>query len=411
MSSLGKAEVSKAYLVETAFAIFACNEEGEVFTFEAMPKNAEEVAEKLLKLEEGEAVEELKKLCNKLISMGVKAVVVEDEMLARSVKSLLDIPVLVEAGNSIAKKVRGELEDLVVKLNLFPTHEDASDFLFSVSMLMTRKKLREAAEKRDLLIAHAVNAIDDLNKSINLLVTRLREWYGVHFPELNDLVRDHESFVRLVASLGLRSNFTEENLIKLGFPEPRARRISSAARESVGADIAEMDIEPMMRLSSIINEMYKMRDDLEEYIDQTMDEVAPNIKGLIGALIGARLIALAGGLEELARLPASTIQVLGAEKALFRALRSGAKPPKHGVIFQCPEIHRSPRWQRGKIARALAGKLAIAARVDAFTGTYIADELKEDLKKRIEEIKKIYAKPPKRVIKKRRPPRKRGRRR
>ena len=127
-----------------------------------------------------------------------------------------------------------------------------------------------------------------------------------------------------------------------------------------------------------------------------MLEVAPNIRGLVGPLLGARLISLAGGLSRLARLPASTIQVLGAEKALFRALRTGGRPPKHGVIFQYPAIHRSPRWQRGKIARALAAKLAIAARIDAFTGEYKADELKEELEKRIEEIKTLYAKPPKR---------------
>ncbi|RLE48455.1 MAG: C/D box methylation guide ribonucleoprotein complex aNOP56 subunit [Candidatus Methanomethylicota archaeon] len=410
MSNFKKSDIGKAYLVETGFALFACDEKGEILAFEAMPKDADEVAEKLLKLEEGKVIEELKRLCNKLISMGVKAAVVEDEVLARSLKSIIDIPVTVEVGNLVAKKIRGEIEDLALKLGLSQSLEEASSFISSVSVIMTRKKLREAAEKRDLLIAHAVNAIDDLNKSINLLVSRLREWYGVHFPELNDLVRDHSSFIRLVSSLGLRRNFTEENLIKLGFPESRARKISSIASASVGADIAEMDIEPIMRISSIINEMYRMRDELENYIEQTMDEVAPNIKGLVGALIGARLIALAGGLEELSRLPASTIQVLGAEKALFRALRSGAKPPKHGVIFQYPEIHRSPRWQRGKIARALAGKLAIAARVDAFTGTYIADELKEDLRKRIEEIKKLYAKPPKRIVR-RRPPKKRRKKR
>ncbi len=145
-----------------------------------------------------------------------------------------------------------------------------------------------------------------------------------------------------------------------------------------------------------------------------MKEVAPNITALVGPLLGARLLSLAGGLDELARLPASTIQVLGAEKALFRALRTGGKPPKHGVIFQYPDIHRSPRWQRGKIARALAAKLAIAAKVDAFTGRYIGDVLVQQLRKRIEEIKKLYAKPPvrkKRVEERAAPPRRRGPRR
>ncbi len=131
-----------------------------------------------------------------------------------------------------------------------------------------------------------------------------------------------------------------------------------------------------------------------------MDEVAPNLKALVGgAKLAARLMSLAGGLKELAMMPASTIQVLGAEKALFRHLRTGAKPPKHGVIFQYPAINRSPWWQRGKIARALAGKLAIAARVDYFSGEYIGEELKKELEQRIQEIKEKYPNPPKRKAK------------
>jgi nucleolar protein 56 len=125
-----------------------------------------------------------------------------------------------------------------------------------------------------------------------------------------------------------------------------------------------------------------------------MEEVAPNTRAIGGSLLGARLVALAGGLMNLAKLPASTIQVLGAEKALFRALKTKARPPKHGIIFQHPFIHDAKRWQRGKIARALAGKLAIAARVDAFSGKYAGDGLKFDLDKRIAEIKERYEKPP-----------------
>jgi nucleolar protein 56 len=125
-----------------------------------------------------------------------------------------------------------------------------------------------------------------------------------------------------------------------------------------------------------------------------MEEVAPNTRAIGGSLLGARLVALAGGLMNLAKLPASTIQVLGAEKALFRSLKTKARPPKHGIIFQHPLIHDGKRWQRGKIARALAGKLAIAARVDAFRGKYTGDELKADLEKRIAEIHERYEKPP-----------------
>ncbi|MEM1872960.1 MAG: hypothetical protein QXJ00_07105, partial [Candidatus Nezhaarchaeales archaeon] len=169
---------------------------------------------------------------------------------------------------------------------------------------------------------------------------------------------------------------------------------------SLGANVLQKDVDVIRDVASIVLKLYEVNERLRRYVDEVMGEVAPNLKELIGPVLGARLIALAGGLERLAKLPASTIQLLGAEKALFRALRTGSKPPKHGVIFQYPEIHRSPKWQRGKIARALAGKIAIAARVDFFTGEYIADELKEDLKNRIKEIKETYKSPPKKVVEK-----------
>jgi nucleolar protein 56 len=154
-----------------------------------------------------------------------------------------------------------------------------------------------------------------------------------------------------------------------------------------------------------------MRKTLAERVDRILDEMAPNLKALAGPTISARLISLAGGLEELARLPSSTIQVLGAEKALFRALRTGARPPKHGIIFQHPLLHQAPRWQRGKIARALAGKISIAAKVDVFSGNFVGDRLKADLEKRIAEIKEKYRRPSKPERKAERRRRKRKRRR
>jgi nucleolar protein 56 len=124
-----------------------------------------------------------------------------------------------------------------------------------------------------------------------------------------------------------------------------------------------------------------------------MREVAPNTLKLTGSTLGARLIAATGSIDNLAKRSASTIQVLGAEKALFRSLRSGSRPPKHGLIFQHNEVHQAPRWQRGKIARALAGKIAIAARLDAYGGEYRGPELCQDFEKRVKEIQERYPQP------------------
>jgi nucleolar protein 56 len=223
---------------------------------------------------------------------------------------------------------------------------------------------------------------------------RIREWYGIHFPELDRLLEKHETYARLVIKLGNRENFTIEKLVEKEIPESKAEQIVKAAEGSMGADLSETDLEQIQALSKNILDLYQLRQQLESYLDTTMEEVAPNMKTLVGSLLGARLIALAGGLTNLAKRPASTIQVLGAEKALFRSLKTGTRPPKHGIIFQHTYLHEAKRWQRGKIARALAGKVSIAARIDAFGGKYVGDQLKIDLEKRIQEIREKYAEPP-----------------
>jgi nucleolar protein 56 len=131
-----------------------------------------------------------------------------------------------------------------------------------------------------------------------------------------------------------------------------------------------------------------------------MEVLAPNVSSLAGPIIGARLISLTGGLQRLSQVSSSTIQVLGAEKALFRHLRDGELPPKHGILFQHPYLHNAPYWQRGKIARALAGKIAIAAKLDQNSDKIMSDELEADIKRRLEEIQKKYPKAPAKKSKK-----------
>ncbi len=402
----------KVYIVDHFTGSYALNEKQDLIAYEHAPKTLDDMVEEALKIERGEPNYALQKLLDRLKEMGVKEVVIEDERLARFVTSK-GFEVRIEPGNEVAVAFRGRIPEVVVETKFVESDEEYRKLLHEFSLEITRRKLRRAAQKRDLLAAQAIRAIDDIDKTTNLFAARIREWYSLHFPELDDLVREHEDYIKIVAELGHRENITKENLMKLGFSEKKAEEIAEAAKKSMGADFSDLDIKAIQKFARITLELYKLRRELADYIAAVMKEVAPNITALVGPLLGARLISLAGGLEELAFLPASTIQVLGAEKALFRALRTGGKPPKHGVIFQFPAIHRSPRWQRGKIARALAAKLAIAARVDYFTGRYIGDKLKEALMKRIEEIKRIYAKPPKRKAEEAKPkpaPRKRGKR-
>ena len=397
---------SRAYLVENLIGLVALTEDGYLVSARSFPKEREVISERLLSLERGELVPELKELMNELIDKEIREVVVENEELARTLsKEYTQLRVMHELPSKGGLVFRSKLREYIEKLGV--DWDEYLDLLHDVSVLVTKKKVREAAEKRDLFVAQAISAIDEIDKTINLFASRLREWYGLHFPELNDLIRDHRDFVKIVYNLGPRSELVRDRLTKIGIPSSRAKKIEKSARESMGAAVTDFDMEAIRQVASLLMQLYEARKKLEAYVDEAMKEVAPNIRGLVGPLLGARLIALAGGLQKLAVLPASTIQVLGAEKALFRALRTGGKPPKHGVIFQYPAIFKAPRWQRGKIARALAAKLAIAARIDAFTGEYKVDEIKEELQRRIEEIKKLYPKPPRRIE---RPHRRRRRR-
>ncbi len=411
---IGGLVMKKAYLAESVIGVFAFNEKGEIIAKSLAPRNMDENVEYLLKIEKGEKTPQLEEVLDKIKDAGYTAVVVETPEVGKHVAAKGLEPVI-EVGHSGALLLREKLAEYAVTEGLAKDKEEFYTWLHDILSELTRRKLRREAQKRDLLAVQAIRAIDDIDKTINLYVARLREWYSLHFPELDELVRDHLDYARIVYELGHRDNITVENLVKLGFSEEKARRIAEAAKKSMGADLSDFDINYIKTLAGIILDLYKLRRTLEDYIEAIMKEVAPNITALVGPKLGARLLSLAGGLEELAKLPASTIQVLGAEKALFRALRTGGKPPKHGVIFQFPAIHRSPRWQRGKIARALAAKLAIAAKVDYFTGRFIGDKLREELEKRIEEIKKLYAKPPARKpseTRPHRPPRRRkGRRR
>jgi nucleolar protein 56 len=283
-------------------------------------------------------------------------------------------------------------------------------------MEIAKLRVKGAVEKRDLVVAQAVQSLDELDKTINMLMARVREWYGIHFPELDRLLDKHETYARLVAKLGDKENFIAETLQKEEVPTSKAAAIGKVAEKSMGADLADADLKQIQALCREVISLYKMRQSLEGYLDSAMEEVAPNIKFLVGSLLGARMIAVAGGLTNLAKKPASTVQVLGAEKALFRSLKTGSRPPKHGLIFQHVLLHDAKRWQRGKIARALAGKLAIAARADAFGGRHIGEELKGGLQKRVDEIREKYDQPPTFSAKKpdrerRRVERKRGKRR
>ena len=383
-----------AEIVVCPFGVLAFDEEGVLVRHARFPKDAKAAARRLLSLMDGRPTRELLGLLRALVNEGFDTFYFENPTLAKGVADELGVSTSVRTPLKAAELVRSDMVGFASKIGFLEPGEDINAWIHEVNMELSRALMRRSLEKRDLVVAQAINMIDDIDRILNLMASRIREWYNIHFPELNRLVDEHERFIRLVEELGHRDNFTYDRLLALGLPKDKARQIAEAAESSVGADLREDDLARMREVCSIALQLYSMRRTLERYIDAVMEEIAPNLKAVAGPLLGARLISLAGGLEKLAKLPSSTVQVLGAEKALFRALRTGAKPPKHGVIFQHYYVKGSKRWQRGKIARALAGKISIAARIDAFSGRYVGDELKADLDARVKEIREKYPTPP-----------------
>jgi len=384
----------KVSIVECSFGILAFNEETKLIAKALFPKKPQVAAKALLKIESGKLTDEIAELVKNLQKEGYDTFVSENAGLAKDVETKLGADTEVLKPSATGELVRSRIERFAVETGFVKDAEEFSLWTHNVTMEIAKLRVKGAVEKRDLIVAQAIQTLDDLDKTINLLMSRVREWYGVHFPELDRLMEKQETFARLVVDLGSRDNFTFENLRKEDIPEAKAEGIAKIAEKSMGADLSETDLKQIQALCKDMLMLYDQRQRLENYLDKTMVEVAPNMKTLAGSLLGARLIAISGGLSNLAKRPASTIQVLGAEKALFRSLKSGTRPPKHGIIFQHTLLHEAKKWQRGKIARALAGKLAIAARADAFGQRDIGSFLKAGLDRRIDEIREKYAEPP-----------------
>jgi nucleolar protein 56 len=228
------------------------------------------------------------------------------------------------------------------------------------------------------VIAQTVQLLEELDKSLNVLSGKLREWYGLHFPELDRIVGDHRTYAELISKFGSREGITTKELSAMKL-RGKSNKIVSASENSMGAPLLPEDEEQMKRLAENLLSLYSYRAELERHISRVVEEVAPNLSKVAGPVLAAKLIEKSSGLRKLAMMPSSTVQVLGAEKALFRAKKTNAKPPKHGVIFQHPYIHTKPRRERGRAARNLASKLSLAARADAFSGNAIGNELRREL--------------------------------
>ena len=373
------------HIAESVLGVFAFDDEGTIVTYKKFPHDQIEVAGKIASVQMGTPTAEHRELIAQLLQEGHREFTLESKSLVNRLredfkKSKFEHLMPNVAGSNLRERLHDIAEDIVF--------EDVDKFARDVNFILTRHKLRTEAAQRDTLIIQTIGLLDDIDKFANILIGRLREWYSIHFPELDRLVQDHEAYIKLIMAVGQREEFTKQAVMNAaGLSEEAAEKIAEAAMDSLGAQFDEIDINSLKRTCKEILSLYEMRKDISDYIDGLMSQIAPNMRTVTGSSVGARLISIAGGIQRLSRMPASTIQVLGAEKALFRALKRKGSPPKHGVIFQYPEVRGSPKKLRGKIARALSGKIAIAARVDAMSGTFVGDKLEASLKARVADIK------------------------
>ncbi len=341
-----------AILVTKWFGVFLCDERSNrIIDKILMPSDPDETARKLAIIQKGDVIQEEKDLASK-------------------------------AGKiSVSERRQSELGRPEMYDSSFIKPEDygfTPEMMHDVMIRLGKLRTSEPVP-RDRNLVQAIRYLDSLHETCNLIDERLHEWYGMHFPELADAVRDRK-YSDLIAEHGEREGIIEE--LDLGI-------------ESMGADFESADMNSVILLAKNLSIMYDERERTEEYIESIVRETCPNLCELLGGALAARLISLSGGLERLSSLPSSTVQLLGAEKAMFRHLRTGKRPPKHGVLYQHPTIHRAPYWQRGKITRSLAGKTLTAAKIDFYDGEYRGDILREEFEVRVADIKRRYPDPPK----------------
>ncbi|KAF8071264.1 NOP5-2 [Scenedesmus sp. PABB004] len=288
-----------------------------------------------------------------------------DAKLGGIIKEKLSIPCVHNSAiQELARGVRAQLGGLISELGT----ADLRPMSLGLSHSLSRYKLKFSPEKVDTMIVQAIGLLDDLDKELNTYAMRVREWYGWHFPEMTKIVSDNIHYAKAIKAMGTRDRAAGVDFS--GVLEADVEEaLKAAAQISMGTEISGEDLENILALCDQVIELSEYRGQLFDYLKSRMAAVAPNLTVLVGELVGARLIAHAGSLISLAKQPASTVQILGAEKALFRALKTKHETPKYGLIYHASLIGQSQPKHKGKISRVLAAKCALAIRVDALGDT------------------------------------------
>jgi len=321
---------------------------------------------------EGKMSKGLKKFLKKVVvDEGVQdTIAVADAAIGKAIKDSMDIECT--TNKNIAELYRGLKQQAPSLLGV--TDKNMGLMSLGLAHSLSRYKLKFSPDKVDTMIIQAICLLDDIDKELNNYIMRCREWYGWHFPELSKVVTDNLAFAKVVLALGERTKAVETDLSEYLEEEIEAE-VKRLSEISMGTEISEEDIMNIQHLCTQIVTITDYRTQLYDYLKNRMNAIAPNLTILVGELVGARLISHAGSLINLAKYPSSTVQILGAEKALFRALKTKHDTPKYGLIYHASLIGQSQPKYKGKISRMLAAKASLAIRYDALAEGEATTEL------------------------------------
>lgn len=332
--------------------------------------------EEVASLVDGKVTPMLAKLLDSIKDEKKASLAVADPKLGQAINKLPSVtltPISDSASNELFRAIRENLPALIP--GLLP--ENISTMSLGLSHSLSRHKLKFSPDKVDTMIVQAIALLDDLDKELNTYAMRVKEWYGWHFPEMARIINDNLAIARIILKMGMRTNAATTDLSDI-LPEEIEAAVKAAAEVSMGTEITPEDLENIQLLAEQVVGFTEYRQQLSSYLSARMQAIAPNLTELVGELVGARLIAHAGSLMNLAKSPASTIQILGAEKALFRALKTKHDTPKYGLIYHASLVGQATGKNKGKIARMLAAKAAIGLRVDALSDWSAQGEGKGD---------------------------------
>ncbi|KAJ3996872.1 hypothetical protein F5050DRAFT_1570541 [Lentinula boryana] len=293
---------------------------------------------------------------------GKDSLLVVDKHLATSISKKLSIKVAASDSEyeEIWRGIRSQLAALLDGLD----PKDLATMSLGLGHSLSRFKIKFSPDKVDTMVVQAIALLDDLDKEVNIYAMRVKEWYGWHFPEMAKIIVDNIAYAKVIRAMGFRTNASSTSLASI-LPEDLEAVLKAAAEISMGTEISDSDMEHINSLCEQVISISAYRTQLSEYLRNRMTAIAPNLTALVGELVGARLISHAGSLLNLAKHSASTVQILGAEKALFRALKTKHDTPKYGLIYHASLIGQAPPKLKGKMARMVAAKAALSTRVDA----------------------------------------------